>query len=506
LTNVGTFLQHPKLRFQWVRYLPRTSIADEFWGRLQLSLLRRIASERFFVTRNNHELRVAKDLRIVTSIYRDERGEPLVPDLNLGATAYISEKYDSTLDIPFIRNRGAADLSPPEFLSRLANDLRRDAPRLHSPASTASWHTKLADILINCTRGWLNDVKRLAIIPLTNGRWVVPLNASIFLPTSGGIEIPRGLPLNLVDAEALLDPTRRRLFSLVGVSECAPERIFPLIQQRSDGPLHVVDSCADVKFVFYHHEKLHVLNSFDMRLSTDTGSKVWSRRNSTGWTYCSQSNDRYAMSSIVGGALPHGLRGVTQFIHPRYCSELERCERRNNTVAVEWFRDFFCIKRYPQLHHREEPTRRSQEIEYIAIHHPGSILGALQVSWSQYHRSVDWDEYFQSIKVPVLFSSEARRLDSTWLPLPALVAIATRLGLQQSFGFLDELKDTADESWSQWSFLKRFGVGIEENLSFWLRLLQQAREKPNVNRRTIFEIYSHVQRFTAITEDANFVR
>jgi len=100
----------------------------------------------------------------------------------------------------------------------------------------------------------------LPLVPLSKGTWVAPRNASIFFPTSGGIDIPTDLPLNLVDGDTLHNLSRARLFSKLGVTECAPLRIFPLIQQvyqanRIQGTTWQAHM-SHVEFLFWHHDKM----------------------------------------------------------------------------------------------------------------------------------------------------------------------------------------------------------------------------------------------------------
>jgi hypothetical protein len=62
--------------------------------------------------------------------------------------------------------------------------------------------------------------------------------------------------------------------------------------------------------------------------------------------------------------------------------------------------------------------------------------------------------------------SSTRKLESTFLPLPQLCNIASRLDLDADFGFLNELVGLTDAAASQWSFLEYFGVGVSADISF----------------------------------------
>jgi glycosyltransferase involved in cell wall biosynthesis len=106
----------------------------------------------------------------------------------------------------------------------------------------------------------------------------------------------------------------------------------------------------------------------------------------------------------------------------------------------------------------------------------------------------------RSTKVPILDSQNERELETTFLPLPSLKKIAVELELSQEFGFLTELDQMTEVESAKWSFLERFGVGIKEDLGFWLALLRRLKEKNNIKREYIFRIYRQLQKFTSEEE------
>jgi len=70
-------------------------------------------------------------LRIVPNIYKFGSREPLLPDLDNGHSAYISDKYNQDLDLPILRKLGAEDLTISGLIARLKYDLHRKQPRMH---------------------------------------------------------------------------------------------------------------------------------------------------------------------------------------------------------------------------------------------------------------------------------------------------------------------------------------------------------------------------------------
>ncbi|TGO71885.1 hypothetical protein BELL_0517g00020 [Botrytis elliptica] len=478
ISGPNGFLEHDTLRYSWIRYIPRDIIADEFWGLLQARLYNELCISKFFYSMDGSCWK-PNQLRILLDFFRDEYSNPLLADLAAGETAYVSESYNVAIDIPISQQMKATHLGYSGFLERLEQDLNLNLdPRMKTKPSNSPWHVKVATILILIARK--NDqklnVQRLKIVPLDNGRWICPLNASIFFPTSDGIDILKGLPLNLVDKEALENSSRKELFSQLGVTECSPRQIFPLIELRYKLPSFMSDSASDVKFLFWHHEKLPTSNYSIFMWFWDGEDYVLSDIQEGGWIYCSKSNHAYATVKIIG------LLKLVAF----------------GTKSLE----------LSGFGHLGLKRRRNYEGGVIS---KSRDVGRTQAEWPQYNKSEQWDSFIREQEVGILSSANMMQLKDTYLPLPKLKAIASNLGLAEGFGFVQELNGITDAEANTWGFLKRFGVGVDEDVSFWLRLLKQVREKssttisiieryrlrkkglsvPNV----VFEIYRRLQKY-----------
>ena len=68
------------------------------------------------------------------------------------------------------------------------------------------------------------------------------------------------------------------------------------------------------------------------------------------------------------------------------------------------------------------------------------------------------------VELPILNSTQQKLLDSCYLP--GLLQAVCRLSLQEDFGFLQELQYITTFSLIRWPFLQRFGVAMEEDLTF----------------------------------------
>ncbi|KAF2499755.1 hypothetical protein BU16DRAFT_504059 [Lophium mytilinum] len=323
--------------------------------------------------------------------------------------------------------------------------------------------------------------------------WASSRNASIYFPTSGGIEIPANLGLALIDSGALRNSSRMTLFGKLGVTECDPSRVFPLIEQFHRNPvLQSRETIPHIKFMFWHHTKLPT-EGIKIMLLGNLGlfpTDAFAR-----WTYNPRSEAPYSMSKVFGASIPDVLDNtIVRFLSPIYHEALEHLDRRNDQTALDWLARFLEMKNNPQLRQRSNARKVSSELKYIMNHQPQFLLHVLEANWYQYQLRL-WDRHVKPTRVPVLHSDQLQSLDKTYLPLPKLMAIVLRLGLEQDFGFLKELDGIADSAASKWMFLERFGVGMEENVSFWLALLKQAKHQEAVQSAVVFEIYTNLQKF-----------
>jgi len=502
-----------------VRYIPTTSNTHDFWGELQRTLVKEIRATKNFVSLANEtspwKLWEPGQLRIVTEKFRDQHSAPLLVDFSSGNTAYISEKYDPELDLPVMRQLGTRYMTvDPDFLSRLKEDLdNNDASRWKSEdLKEDDWHTKVCDVLLNDLRNppTMNFVLKLDIIPLegNDSKWVRKHNASIFFPSSGGVGIPGDLLAGLVKENWLQNDSRKALCIKLGITECSPKLIFPLIEQRYEqgGSISTNLFYQDIKFLFWHNRQLPA-TGYSLYLFGNNGQNAESYGNISGkyWLYCPEWGNPYSMFKLLNGQVPKELQNQLKFPNIRYFETLKECGQRNKKDGPDWLRDRGNIKVTPQLRRRGSSSfpgnKMSHELLYIMGHLPQYLLGVLESDWLNYLKSDEWDARIKAIQVPILNSTDSRTLERTFLPLPKLKVIVDSLELGQSFGFLKELDGLTDVQVVKWRFLEHFGVGITDDVSFWIALLKHARTMDSVEKHQVFKIYSHLQTFI----DANDV-
>ncbi len=504
-------MQHPKIKYSWVRYIPVTRITHDFWKGLQTSLISELSARRLFFSHNESHFWKPDQLRVVTDKFREPPNlEPLVADLASQEIAYISPRYNTQLDLPVMKKLGTTDLSLyPDFLNRLKQDLNNvdyESRWKSEDSSDDDWQTIISGLLMEALKipEQKDFVRKLEIVPLLGGKWVCALNASIFFPSCGGVDIPSNLDLSLVDDQALLNESRKNLFINLGITECASTRIFPLIEQRyaKGGTISNCYFFQDIEFLFWHNDKVPT-RGYSIYLTANNGKGHHYEKTTGGcWSYCPESRHPYSMFNLVSGKVPKLLEEKIKYPRIGYYDTLKECGLRNNIAGPDWLRSRADIKVTPQLRRRncasafgKSQPEMSDELLYIAENLPEYLLGVLESEWTEYHKSPEWDAKIIATKVPILDCAELRELRTIFLPLPKLKAIVKELDLAESFGFLKELDGMVDIEHGKWEFLKRFGVGMENDVSFCLALLKQAQKKEGIEKHHVFKIYSNLQKF-----------
>ncbi|QDS73181.1 hypothetical protein FKW77_002385 [Venturia effusa] len=407
LSTVNDFMDHPTLRYHWVRFIPTARMIEWSRASVRTSLLRNLPLREVFFSQSSNEPRSIQSLRLVADTYRDEHGQPLLPDL-ASRKSIAEEKYTERIKI-------------------------------------------------------------LPIIPLRDGTWASPGEFQIYLPLSAGFEVPTSLPLKMVDPQALKNQHIAHLLSDLSIIECDPSEVIHLIDQQFDSADATIEQSVEyIKFLFWHNE--HILGEeVRVELLSSDGDTWFDPNDTKLWTYCLRSDDKYASCQIFETTQSDKV----QFPNIEYYDALADCERRNKQDALEWFRHFAHLQATPHFLAREGKSVSKEFIE-IRRKHPGYLLGVLEANRKDCQANSAWIDMIKKIEVPLLHEQAKRMLSDTFIPSPRMLDIVARFGYQQHFPFLAELCDVTDESVGKWRFLQRFGVGVEEDLSFWIELLNIA--------------------------------
>jgi hypothetical protein len=160
--------------------------------------------------------------------FADGEGKPST--LNPQAAAsYLPFKYP-IWDIEGIAAVGVSHLSPQEFLKDLSLAVIHDPTTFRTRSAT--WHSQLAETLVRfgTDAELLSMIQGICLIPLRDGTWTSARGHAIFFSKSEtSLEIPSGIGLLVVNSLAESDPSRRKLFTNLGVKAWETPEICRLI-------------------------------------------------------------------------------------------------------------------------------------------------------------------------------------------------------------------------------------------------------------------------------------
>jgi hypothetical protein len=373
------------------------------------------------------------------------------------------------------------------------------------------WHSKVATVLNDAMNNddMVNSISILPLIPLTKGTWVRPKGGSIYFPTYDGVDIPTGLDqLNLVNPDALANQERFTLFEKLKISQCKLDNVLDFIEKRyiKSDPILYSTFISDIKFIYWNHDKIqkklniHVMYSNGIGISRNS---PWTWK--LGWFYSPQSDGPYSAASILNSKVPSELNGEIQFLLNEYYEKLGQCEIRHGIPAIQWFNEYVAAQSTFRLFARHVEDI-SQELIYTATHRSDMLLGVLQANLIEFpnkRRSIKkFKDFVSNAEIPILNSESKVKVQSTFLPNPDMIRTVKDLGLQEGFGFIKEIENSE----GNWRFLEQFGVGIEQDLKFWIAILKKARQQKQIKTKVMRDIYLQIWIFSKTEVDKMLLR
>ena len=141
-----------------------------------------------------------------------------------------------------------------------------------------------------------------------------------------------------------------------------------------------------------------------------------------------------------------------------------------------WLQNQLGILRQPRLADSNNPAKLSNIFSYLAKYRPDNFLGALKTYWSSYKWIITpgITETISAIKVPCINGTNIQIQAAI---LPHLESCARKfLRGDEKLPFLSLRPQSSTE---EWMFLTRFRVRADEDLEFYLALLEYIRNRNN---------------------------
>lgn len=496
------FCKRPSLRYRWMRYLPKGSIADEFWKKLWTLVRSNLEQTPFLEPWSGTGLYKPSDLQKLSEDFVAKDGSPLLPDLER-AEIYLSPEYTEA-DFQILKRLGTTTLQLSKFVDRLDADLRKPfgGSKWRVLENNADWRTRICNLLSRAFSGkFPNEQQRLrtlALIPLRGGRWVSSASGTkIYFPETVGIPIPVDLGLDLVCPMAAENVAWADLLSALGVTSCPHDSVISSIHKRYNATnlnnFKVVNAVAHIRYLYWFLPKDHSSLAPQVRLVNQHGSLLKKDQ----YLYFPDDRDDCSPSQLFkkDDQLPgHPVH----YLHEDYLKAVDPALIHHDRRWMIWLEEIVGVRRIPELRATAHDGL-SKEFQYIVKYRSNRLLGTLKRGWDSYRLQINNVAKVELRSCAVLMENGRRTpLLRTFLPLPKLKQIAAELRIGDAYPFIAISEFLRDDGRLEWMFVKDVQVGIEENLDFYLTALETLKQiNPTLSttsaRDQLTRIYQNIQ-------------
>lgn len=498
-----------------MRYLPIQNKYpfDALWSRLVMKLGGGVQLTPLIRPGREEGLRLITELRRPASQHVDCSGELLFEDLNPEIS--LSRRYQPK-DIRILNGFGLRTFWHDDIIEMAEQDIASNSSRMRTKNAEDDWHTRVAELLVSTLEehGFSTDLKsrvrKMPLLPLQSGEWVAQSKfRAIYFAKAEGITIPGNLGLDLISAPAAANPTRLRLFKVLGVRSVDVAYVRQKILARHRGWMDkfedtsVQDFVRHLTFLYLTHQRvgdryrdIHdvalIEKGCHMRVPHTTDVYLPDESPFGPWALLRQGEGNSRSEKALGHSI--------EFIHDFYLQNTPEKPTPNSIPWRDWLVASAGLRLLLRLTSQTvNPPDLSPACYFIAEHRAEKFLGFLAHHWPQEGKPIEAQTVLQhklkAVKVQCQ-GGQMVELSATYLPLPDLNSQCTRfLRGNERFPFLElENPMERDTYGKDWGFLVRYlGVGIGEDIEFYLTILSQIRQTEAhlvKDCQRIVEIYS----------------
>jgi hypothetical protein len=494
------FRENPTLQWQWMRYLPSDNLSDEFWKELWPLIRKTLEQTPLLYARDKPGRYIPPQLHIVPEKLLDQSGSPLLADLQ--KPIYLSGKY-AIEDHDALRRLGTRGIAPNAFLELLNADLQRTdgSSRWKSLDSSSDWRTRLCKVIIETfNKGpFQQTLREMRLTPTTGGKWgSTAAQPEFYFPTTQGVPLPGDLGLLLVHKSAIANNAWKELISKLGVAECTPHQVINSINRvESDWQnrnTNLQNHIAHARCLFHFLPQGSTTQDFKINLVTQEQYLSDSRKECL---YFSDIRDEFSPAELFRKT-DEAPGYQADYLHEDYLKAVESTVTVHGRKWLQWLEELAGVRWTPPLTQGGH-DRLSTEFGYLIQHRLDRLLGTVKRYW------ISYEPQMTSAIVTEIRASEVSlkngtksQLDKSFLQFPKLVQAATRYGIEKTFPFIPADNQLTDEERVNWTFLNQFGIGIKDDLKFYIRALRLFKgECPSLSTPTVderlLEMYDRIQ-------------
>ncbi|KAF4973458.1 hypothetical protein FZEAL_9332 [Fusarium zealandicum] len=508
------FCEHATLQYTWMRFLPlrENYPYDLFWSRLITMLEQKIRRTPLIRPRSEGALRLITGLRWPPCVFFHNE-ELLLPDLE--PAVFVSRRYRAE-DCETLEAFGMPLCSMEVFFDLAKQDLLSPMSRMRSKHNSERWHAGVANFIIRILQtnqeAMILELRNMRLLPLQNAicdLWVAPNSErSVYFAETEGLAIPEHLGFSLIRPSASANLSRRKLFELLGVQYLTVDSVRERILQRHRFPSSHVSQPStrvrvdQIKFLYAtHHGSSYQRGDYDCLSLTNDNDVLC--RPCLDDLYIPDDNPlgprellKQTYSGVESAASALSLK--VDFVHPLFLQDEPQQKHQESLTWRDWLVKHVGLRRLFRLttKHSSKPAL-SDACHYVARYQAYKFLAFLSYHWRQEGKPIEENLALQLElqELDVLYQDGTMtRLGSGYMPLPELQYQCSRFLRNGEDSLLLHLEAPVQRSTygKRWGFLVEWlGVGIDEDLDFYLSLLEKMDPVEGIEGcKEIFELYS----------------
>ncbi|EXJ66909.1 uncharacterized protein A1O5_10104 [Cladophialophora psammophila CBS 110553] len=465
-------------RYTWPRYLPGNMYTFDFFWKFRSSLTDKLR-ESAALECEDGQLKTPNMVRYVPKQFRDDSNMPMV----LSATTkskYLSHKY-SEADSKRLMDIGVTTLSGKEFLEDL-----KDFLSTCNATMPEAWHSNIARVLLPLISNFEREISDLPLILLSDGRRVAASSGTIFFPENRmDHPIPPGIEVFEVHRDIQNDRDCERLYTNLRVKPISIPAVQELILEKHSHQLPEPapprsELSSQALYLFKSGWKKPT-NQIQFWVATRTGALHRS------WEVYVDTDEHYSASRYLDRN-----NGMFPFLHRSYDKEIASDDL---PLWRAWLNEQLGMWKIPRLVKDSSNVinpELSEDFRYVLDkHHSRPLLVLLKENWSIYSRhfpqNLPSNLRSQLASIFVLCrDGERHKLEttSTGYFMPE--------NFRSEYSFLQPVLDIPNPQDPRWTFLKVFGVTVNDDLNTYLGILRsiQGRE---VSVESVRWLYDKIQ-------------
>ncbi|KAF7794181.1 hypothetical protein EIP86_005312 [Pleurotus ostreatoroseus] len=452
--------------FDWFQFLPRSS-SDSFFGGLRQCIIQALTGEPVMLCTEG-VYRLPSKLIVLTKVFLDEAGKPLIPTKYLSDKFYLHTGYHACRDAAVFNALGINDLSGALFLTTLEKMHKEGALSIQDN----SWLERVSKAILHLfPRPEARDLKRLQELPLVRlaDGGICTARRKLYFDAQL-TDIPKDLDLQLVVSCGADLQSYRGLLSILGVESADVHQIVELISERHQntyGSLtkaQLVALPSHARFLF-HHAQWHLPKKYSFYVRTSDGHFQTSTS-----VYVDPARDA-AHSGLADFILSAGA----SVLHADYFVQVSDME-----TWMGWLHSHVGICLVPRI---ENGGLSSEFSRFAQTAHTKTFLNTLRRYWTHLASAL-WENGRRELKEVIVTCEDGskRKLESTFVK-------RTELEKVTGLPFLP----LSDPESTSWDFLRNFDVSLSLNSLGYLELLKQLSQKGALQAKEDVEtLYYHL--------------